>query len=42
MVSVLRRYGIEKFVPHILLRKNSYPEYYNREVKRLNIKSEST
>jgi hypothetical protein len=27
--------SIERFVPHKILRKNSDPEYYNREIKRL-------
>jgi hypothetical protein len=27
--------GIKQFVPHKTLRSNPYPEYYNREVKRL-------
>jgi hypothetical protein len=42
-----RRYGtisrtvcesIERFVPHKVLRKNSDPEYYNKEIKRLKSK----
>jgi hypothetical protein len=32
--------GIECFVPHKILRKISDPEYYNKEVKRLKIRSE--
>jgi hypothetical protein len=27
--------SIERFVPHKVLRKNSGPEYYNKEIKRL-------
>ena len=30
--------GIERFVPHKILRKNSDPEYYNKEIKRLKSK----
>jgi hypothetical protein len=30
--------GIERFVPHKMLSRNSDPEYYNREVKRLKVK----
>jgi hypothetical protein len=30
--------SIERFVPHKILRKNSDPEYYNKEVKRLKVK----
>src|SRR5215469_12947928 len=30
--------SIEPFVPHKILRKNSDPEYYNKEIKRLKIK----
>ena len=30
--------SIERFVPHKPLRKNSDPEYYNKEIKRLNSK----
>jgi hypothetical protein len=30
--------GIERFVPHKMPRKNSNPEYYNKEVKHLNVK----
>ena len=26
--------SIERFVPHQILRKNSDPEYYNKEIKR--------
>ena len=29
---------IERFVPHKILRKNSDPEYYNKEIKRLKLK----
>ena len=29
---------IERFVPHKILRKNSDPEFYNKEIKRLNSK----
>jgi len=28
---------IERFVPHKILRKNSDPEYYNKEIKRLKL-----
>jgi len=28
----------ERIVPHKTLRKNSYPEYYNKEIKRLESK----
>jgi len=28
--------GIERFVPHEILKPNPDPEYYNKEVKRLN------
>jgi len=31
---------IESFVPHKIIRKNSDPEYYNKEIKRLNQRSE--
>ena len=30
--------SIERFVPHKTLRKNSDPEYYNKEIKRLKSK----
>lgn len=30
--------GTERFVPHKILRKNSDPEYYNKEIKRLKSK----
>jgi len=30
--------SIERFVPHKILRKNSDPEYYNKEIKRLKSK----
>ena len=30
--------SIELFVPHKMLRKNSDPEYYNKEIKRLKSK----
>jgi hypothetical protein len=30
--------SIERFVPHKILGKNSDPEYYNKEIKRLNLK----
>ena len=30
--------GIESFIPHKILRKNSDPEYYNKEIKRLKSK----
>jgi hypothetical protein len=29
--------SIERFVPHKILRKNSNPEYYNKEVRKLKI-----
>jgi hypothetical protein len=30
--------GIERFIPHKILRKISNPEYYNKEVKKLKLK----
>jgi len=30
--------GIERFVPHKILKPNAGPEYYNKEVKRLKLK----
>ena len=30
--------GIERFVPHKILKPNPDPEYYNKEVKRLKVK----
>jgi hypothetical protein len=30
--------SIERFIPHKILRKNSDPEYYNKEVKKLKLK----
>jgi cell shape-determining protein MreC len=30
--------SIERFVPHKILRENSDPEYYNKEVKKLKLK----
>jgi hypothetical protein len=33
---------IERFVPHKILRKNSDPEYYNKEIKRLKSKVRKT
>ena len=30
---------MERFVPHKTLRKNSDPEYYNKEIKRLKSKA---
>jgi hypothetical protein len=30
--------GIERFVPHKILKQNPDPEYYNKEVKRLRVK----
>ena len=30
--------SIERFVPHKILRKNSDPEYYNKEIRRLKLK----
>ena len=30
--------SLERFVPHKILRKNSDPEYYNKEIKRLKSK----
>jgi hypothetical protein len=30
--------SVERFVPHKILRKNSDPEYYNKEIKRLKLK----
>jgi hypothetical protein len=30
--------GIERFVPHKILKRNPDPEYYNKEVKRLKVK----
>jgi hypothetical protein len=30
--------GVERFVPHKILKRNPDPEYYNREVKRLKVK----
>jgi hypothetical protein len=30
--------NIDRFVPHKILRKNPYPEHYNKEVKRLKVK----
>jgi hypothetical protein len=30
--------GIERFVPHKILKQNPDPEYYNKEVKRLEVK----
>jgi hypothetical protein len=48
MIGVLKRYGLilspfavkesKKIVTHKILGKNSYPEYYNSEVKRLKVK----
>jgi hypothetical protein len=31
--------GIERFVPHKILKQNPDPEYYNKEVKRLEVKA---
>jgi hypothetical protein len=33
---------IERFVPHKILKKIPYPEFYNREVKRLKVKVRRT
>jgi hypothetical protein len=30
--------NIKRFIPHKILRKNSDPEYYNKEVKKLKLK----
>jgi hypothetical protein len=30
--------GIERFIPHRILRKNADPDYYNKEVKKLKVK----
>jgi hypothetical protein len=30
--------GVERFVKHKILKPNPDPEYYNKEVKRLNVK----
>jgi hypothetical protein len=30
--------NIERFIPHKILKKNSDPEYYNKEVKKLKLK----
>ena len=34
--------GMERFVPHKILRKNSDPEYYNKEITRLKSKVRKT
>jgi hypothetical protein len=31
--------SIKRFIPHKILRKNSDPEYYNKEVKKLKVRS---
>jgi hypothetical protein len=45
MVTALKTYGItsrtlgiERFVPHKILKQNPDPEYYNKEMKRLRVK----
>jgi hypothetical protein len=37
-LKAIIREGIRRFVPHKILRKNSDPQYYTKEVKHLKLK----